>query len=120
MGDVNSNAVALGALEQMVKGWVREVMQEERAWLCRELDRREQYGAAREILADVLPPEEDEIPATVAAKLLGLSTSNTLLQQMRREGGEVLRACLVPGKEEGKARRFSRAKIKALRARRAG
>lgn len=84
----------------------------------RELDRREQYGAARAMLTDdPLPPEEDEITATVAARLLRVNLSNTLLTQMRR-GDKELEACMIPGKEEGKARRFSRAKILALKVRR--
>lgn len=108
---------ALGALEGLVRGWIREENEALFQRFCRELDRREQYGAAREILTDVLPAEDDEITATVAAKILRLSASNTLLQQLRR-GDADLAACVLGG--AGKARRFSRTKIKALAARRAG
>lgn len=81
-----------------------------------ELDRQEQYGTARELLAGAaLLPETEEITAVEAARLLGLSSSGTLLKQLSR-GDADLAACDLGGK--GKARRFSRARIEALKVKR--
>lgn len=122
MGEIPDNAAALAGLEQLVKGWIRQVVQEEHGKLLaqfrRELDRQDQYGTARQVLAGAaLPPEVDDVATPVAARLLGLSSSNTLLQQLRR-GDADLAACVTGG--TGKGRRFSRARVLALKQRRAG
>ncbi len=111
----------MDGFSQSLMELMRQVVREENEKLFvrvqAELDRREQYGTARELLTDVAQ-QEDEIDAVAAARLLGLSSSNTLLSQLRR-GDAGLAGCFLHGK--GKARRFSRARILALKEqRRAG
>ncbi len=125
MADPTATAAALVALLQSGQAElleeVRRVQREENdrlferltAWVTAELDRREQYGAAQALLQPQAE-EADEIKTAVAAKLLGYGSSNTLLQQMRREqerGASPLAALMVPGKTDGQARRFSRARV---------
>lgn len=133
MADPTATAAALVALLQSGQAElleeVRRVQREENdrlferltAWVTAELDRREQYGAAQALLQTAPQAEEaDEIKTAVAAKLLGYGSSNTLLQQMRREqekGQSEIAACMVPGKTEGKARRFSRSRVLELKRR---
>lgn len=78
----------------------------------RELERSRQYEQAGALLTTPAAPESDEIKGPEAAKILGL-TAGTLNKRVERGDAEVV-ACVLGG--DGKARRWSRARCRALRA----
>lgn len=88
-------------------------LQEQREWLAREFDRREQYAAAaKDLLA---PAPTEEMGAAEAARRLGYASANTMLKRLYRDCDPELAGCVISRDPW----RFSRSRVEALRTRRA-